>query len=779
MLRNWHKGCVSLGLIALFGLSGLCDGVIDQAAEAGSVRLHNGIVIDGTPAPVQSLDPRGSAPAGAFATYPLLLIDNGMQRYFVARRHVAELNADIELAHEEKFELPAPKRTGRGVMLQSVGSFSEVTDFDEFGRRRVTLATVRGPVHVFQSVTEIGPKHLKVVATNYEWEQAIATTSVPPPQLDAMLRKVLDTNDADDRMAIARFYLQAGLYQQSQNELDSVVRDFPDLRERIEETALLLSTEISRRLLTELKHRQTAGQHQLAYVAAKSFPTERMSAAVLREVSDLKAGYDDAIMQLEKIRVLLGEYQAKLDNPKQIEHVPALRSVVNEKLDYESLPRLQAFLQLTDDETLSASEKLALAYSGWVVGSANAITNLEAALRLWEARYLLLEYLRERDSLQRETLLTRLQAVEGVSPKTLSQLIELLPPVFETPGLTTGRAVPITVSQESEAIPVNYSVLLPQEYNPHHRYPMIVALRPAEKTTERELIWWGGPPGEPAQSQRHGYVVIAPEYAAEGRQKYDYDVTAHEIVVRSIRDARKRFNIDSDRVFLAGHGMGADAAYDIGLSHPDLFAGLIAISGTMGNVYEKYYYANARTLPIYAVNGERDRDSFQRNKLVMGRWLLNGFDVVYTEYLGRGYESFYAEIHKLFDWMSLQRRQKHPSEFEVKTLRPGDNRFFWVQVDGLPKSVVPRPNRRGGMRPMPISARVTEGNTVDLKSGSDSTTVWLSPEFVDFDKRVKILVNGGRPKFNDFLRPDIQVMLEDLWFRGDRQQLYLARKVFD
>ena len=45
--------------------------------------------------------------------------------------------------------------------------------------------------------------------------------------------------------------------------------------------------------------------------------------------------------------------------------------------------------------------------------------------------------------------------------------------------------------------------------------------------------------------------------------------------VESIRDARKRFRIDSDRVFLAGHGEGGNAAFDIGMSRPDLFAGVI------------------------------------------------------------------------------------------------------------------------------------------------------------------------------------------------------------
>ena len=44
-----------------------------------------------------------------------------------------------------------------------------------------------------------------------------------------------------------------------------------------------------------------------------------------------------------------------------------------------------------------------------------------------------------------------------------------------------------------------------------------------------------------------------------------------------LRDACKRFSIDIDRVFLSGHSMGGDAAWDIGLAHPDLWAGVIPI----------------------------------------------------------------------------------------------------------------------------------------------------------------------------------------------------------
>jgi pimeloyl-ACP methyl ester carboxylesterase len=80
-------------------------------------------------------------------------------------------------------------------------------------------------------------------------------------------------------------------------------------------------------------------------------------------------------------------------------------------------------------------------------------------------------------------------------------------------------------------------------------------------------------------------------------------------VLGALRESLRRFSIDTDRVFLSGHSMGGDAAWDIGLAHPDLWAGLVAISPAAGK-YVNHYWHNARTLPMYLVGGELDAASF-------------------------------------------------------------------------------------------------------------------------------------------------------------------------
>ena len=105
----------------------------------------------------------------------------------------------------------------------------------------------------------------------------------------------------------------------------------------------------------------------------------------------------------------------------------------------------------------------------------------------------------------------------------------------------------------------------------HRRYPAIVTLHGATKTPEQQIDWWAG------QASRYGYIIIAPQWAAEHQTQYQCSLREHTVVLDCLRAAFQRFSIDTDRVFLSGYSMGGDAAWDIGLAHPDLWAGVIPI----------------------------------------------------------------------------------------------------------------------------------------------------------------------------------------------------------
>eukprot|EP00913_Durusdinium_trenchii_P028475 g26703.t1 len=745
--------------------------------------LKNGTHLTGELVPIKGLT-SGEIKrlANSRRTFPILLVDKVYKRYFVPHKHQVEKAVfTTDLAPDDTFRI---KHRGgyREPGPSILGTVRVLTPFSKFGRRTVLVKTSRGNQKIVQGVTAISPQYVLVRGITHDWEFGVATSSIPADQIDAMIRQVTDQTKPGDRMAIARFYIAASMFPQADAELKSIARDFPDYKKKVEEVQFKLRQFQGTKIVAELRRRKAAGQHQLVYQSCKQFPRNDISAALRREVTMLLKDYDDAKQRAEKAAMLLGELQSKLTDKDTIAAVAPMRSTVRDELNYETLPRLQAFLNLSVDESLTPKEKLALAYSGWIVGSANATKDLDLTIRMWNSRYLLSEYLRTVNTIQRRLLLEKLKAAEGISPVLLGRMIPYLPPVIETPGVTPGKPATITVAGRAGRTPIRYSVLLPSGYRPYRSYPMIVALRPHERTCEAELEWWGGRDERTGQSHRHGYIVIAPEYAEGKTGGYDYDTTAHAVVIESIRDARKRFRVDSDRVFLSGHGSGGDAAFDIGMSHPDLFAGVIPING-ISDKYCRWYYTNTQHLPFYVVDGELARKSMQRNGREMNRMMydpLGGkFDVIYCQYVGRGYESFYEEIESIFEWMGRLKRSKYISEINARVLRPSDDRFYWVRASGFPavvnnNNVLVEGTKRTAPRAMPMQVRVARANRIMINSGALHHTLWLTPDIIDFDQPVEVR-KAGRRKFKGVLKRDIEVLLEDLRVRGDREKPYWAR----
>lgn len=769
-------------LPALLGLA--LAAATGDLATAGEVKLKNGMVLRGTPSEVESLlvGPR-KVDSGPITIYPILMISTPLKRYFVPRRpNEQSINRDVDLTAHDAFKIPQQKLSGGSKIISTVGpQVGKARLFDNWGRRTIHLEMTNGDTPVIQGVTRITPEYMQIIALNFIWETAMATSSVPLESLDAMLRQVTDENNSDDRLKIASFYIQAGFFESADRELDAIRYKFPELAKTVNQVQTTLAQARAQTILGELKHRRAAGQHQFVYEKARSFPAENVAAPILREFRDIVSDYDRAGERKEQAVAELGEFQAQLKDDPRVKEIAPLRAELCENLNYTTLNRLDAFFRLSGDPQLKPDEKLALALSGWVVGSANAVTEINQTLRLWQARFLLQEYLRSPHdaATERKEILGKLESLEGVGPERIAQLLPFIAPPLEAVETAAGRAVRIEVADPQEGAPAAYWVSLPLEYHPDHSYPLIVALHGERGKPQQELQgFWGGTEEKAGQSQRHGYIVIAPEYVRKSESKgYDYNGESHQIVLESLRDARRRFSVDSDRVFLAGHDMGGDAAWDMGLAHPHLFAGIIPINAAIDR-HAKWYLDNGRQLPIYAIAGEFDIDLMNRNGNSLMYMMQHNYDLIYAEYTGAGPDSFYSEIHSLFEWMGKQKRPPLSKQVTAKTLRETDNRFYWLEFSGIPevhKAFDWTRAKPRAAKPMPVSATINPGNVLRIKSGAAHYRVWLGrgEGQADFEKRLKVEINGSS-RWNDFIKPDVSAMLEHVRIHGDRQQLYWA-----
>lgn len=785
---------VSIPRIRLAAVLGVLIGSMAcRPAPAAEVLLKDGRILSGAVAPVVSLadQPGPPDPSGIGPVQLILVLDDDLRRTFIPKRLVQDIRqANVDQMVEEEFHVPQ-RALRAGQTVKSIGpriANPPLDQFDEFGRRVFTFNTPRGLVNVIQGITLITPRWTKVEGITHVWDMRIATSSIPPDTLHKILLRQIDPKNIEHRKKLARFYLQSERYKEARAELEAVVAAYPnraDLKEQLEPTIRAIRQMEADTMLKELQRRREAGQHRFVYAMLQKFPSEGVAdeslmaaRAMLQEYDELQARGKETFQRFD---ALLGQVEdAALRN-----ELAPIREEILARLNVNTLGRLAAFRQHADDPQLRPEEKLAFALSGWLLGSDAALQNISVATSLYRVRDLVRQYLNEPVKLNRARILEQLRSEEGAVPSLVAALVANMEPPGEVPEPVSDKQPGYYRLQATglpKEPPVTYYVQLPPEYDSYRRYPAVVTLQGSGTTAEQQVDWWAGSWADggwrAGQAARHGYIVIAPHWTKEHQRTYEYSARAHAAVLGSLRDACKRFAIDTDRVFLSGHSIGGDAAWDIALAHPDLWAGVIPIVARSDR-YCSLYWENAERLPFYVVSGELDGTSMTDNARDLDRYLKRGYNCTVVEYLGRGHEHFYDEVLRIFDWMGRFRRDFYPEQFDCVSMRPWDNFFWWLELKGMPPgaTVVPVdwPPPRGTI-PARVHGRVTKTNGLNVRTGTSHVTVWVSPRMVDFTQRITVLVNGRRLNSGEsFLQPDLETLLEDVRTRGDRQNPFWAK----
>jgi hypothetical protein len=224
--------------------------------------------------------------------------------------------------------------------------------------------------------------------------------------------------------------------------------------------------------------------------------------------------------------------------------------------------------------------------------------------------------------------------------------------------------------------------------------------------------------------------------------------------------------------------MGGDAAWDIGVSHPDLWAGIIPIT-SMADKYINSYWENAKLLPMYFVAGELDSDRHIKNAQSQDRYMRAHCDLTIVEYQGRGHEHFTDEILNIFDWMARKRRNFFPRQFKAYSMRTWDSYFYWVEMSGFPDRSIIEPDHWPppvNFRPAETNAQLTATNGINVTTAAKNVTVWLCPDIINFAQQpIRVTINGTRVKALDGIEPSLPVLLEDARTRGDRRHPFWAK----
>ena len=763
-----------------------------SSASAQRLRLDDGRILVGkfakTPGIIDKIvanpDPEGEA-----KPLPIVVVDDGLRRTFVPKLRVQEL---MDPAPEQMVRLRLVQPVAHGAMMVgSVGPSLGITSFDKFGRRIYEMQTRDGPLSVVQGITQLNHRFAKLEALKGSsrkvvWDTRIATSSIPKDVLKEILDRAVSRDNPDDWLQIVRLYLQGERYSDARKELQLLMERFPE-KQDLQQVAKQLQQLGARRILKEIELRNSAGQYELVSRLLPNFPAEEVSGETLQRVREMIGKYE-----AERARVAnLGEQlRALAELITDTEHRSLLDPIVSEivaNLSQGTVDRLVPFGQLYDDDTLTPEQRVALAVTGWLLGGNNATQELSDALSLITIREGVVKYLREPMEHLRIEIMDSIATMKGAEVEKVAELLAHIQPPWDIPEGAEREfgTFELTAVGRTEHGNFRYLVQLPPEYDPYRHYPTIVALNGAFNSPEQELNFWAGtPPRDEAgqvvnsrsgQAMRHGYITIAVDWQKPQQHDYEYSLREHEAVLTCLRDARRRFGIDTDRVFVSGHGIGGEAAWDFGQAHTDVWAGVVPFVA-VGKLYTQHYWENMKYVPMYFVAGELDGKKMSDNEQVLNKYFKKNFEVTLVEYHGRGHEPFNDEIQRLFDWMSRHARTGPPEEFSCSTMRPWDNFFWWIEGHGFEKPVYPQNWPKSGARPSIMEGKIPGENTLFAKSAAKRTTIWLGPEFVDFSKPISVSLNNRRVSAKRTkIEPQLEVLLEDVRTRADRLKPFWAK----
>jgi predicted esterase len=260
-------------------------------------------------------------------------------------------------------------------------------------------------------------------------------------------------------------------------------------------------------------------------------------------------------------------------------------------------------------------------------------------------------------------------------------------------------------------------------------------------------------------------------------------------VLTLIEMAKRTYDVDPDRVFVAGFSMGGTGTWWLCGRHPQLFAGGMPFHGVLFNDAQQTddeaditevqhgLIPNVRHVPLYYTTGSLDRNCLPHSYVFAAKLLdelrathPGDYEVDFRCLPKLGHAFAAGEPQAAARWLLARRRTTFPRAVTWEALvepgfPPGDGRLpvhgiYWLRCD--------RPAEK-----MLVEAEIV-GQTVTIRvqrHEPEGFTVFLSPELVDVTKAVTITCNGEQ-KFAGSLAASLAVMLETLSDSCDRNLVF-------
>ncbi len=336
------------------------------------------------------------------------------------------------------------------------------------------------------------------------------------------------------------------------------------------------------------------------------------------------------------------------------------------------------------------------------------------------------------DEPARAKLVEAAAAYHGFAPKDFQPFADKLIKLRRRYAPPKGGSGRETLTLADGVTSWTYQVRVPGSYKPGKPVPMLIFLH-GTKGYDRAEDWSNAGPGA-------GYLTVTPLAPSGWWDRGETDALLFE----TMRQVRRTYSVDADRIFLAGYNLGGSGTWYYGLRFPHLFAGIAPMAAHLapGNdILEA-----AMHVPAYLWHGEKDEEISPESSRKAAETLKQlGYKVQYKEIPGGLTTDWYFkslnDVQKeLFGHFAKLKRvalpdqlvwaRRPPQKIVVPAPVPWPETVYWIEVRDADKTA-----RVQAERPSKGKFKLTT-------EGVRRVVLLLNSELADLNQPVEVELDG-------------------------------------
>ncbi|MFN0206913.1 MAG: dienelactone hydrolase family protein [Planctomycetota bacterium] len=267
-------------------------------------------------------------------------------------------------------------------------------------------------------------------------------------------------------------------------------------------------------------------------------------------------------------------------------------------------------------------------------------------------------------------------------------------------------------------------------------------------------------------------------------------VEGERFLLTLIELAKRTYDIDPDRIYLAGFSMGGSGSWFMAGRHPQLLAGALPFHGVLfaapdnqsANITQIHhgFVPNVRHVPLYYTTGSADKNCLPYSYLFAEKLLADlkkqhpaDYDINFRCVEGLAHAYAPGEPQKAFEWLLNRKRKTFPKTLtwehakEIQFVSPGPRyltkNYYWLRCND-PADF------------MRVDAEI-KGQEIAInvkKHDPAGFTIFLNKDLIDVTKEIIVKIND-QEKFRGILEPSFSAMIESLSSRLDRNMVFDRR----